>query len=180
MICCRMSALALAAIVAVCCQNSPPANAPIPDWVLYSGLFRRVCWQEDFGDRLDAAGKNSSFERSHIQKAAGLTVEEDVALKRISKDWYAAHRAYHSQRDQLIASRRANAGVGKTPDPNIAMQMYKLEVQHDAMIADHIALLKSALGARFQLLDNYVRTEIQPHMGYSVMHPVKPSGATKP
>src|ERR1700676_2267944 len=94
MICCRMSALALAAIVAVCCQNSPPANAPIPDWVLYSGLFKRVCWEENFGDHLDAAGKNSSFVRSKIQKAVGLTVEEDAALKRIAKDWDAANRAY--------------------------------------------------------------------------------------
>jgi hypothetical protein len=118
MICWRIIALALAAVIAMYCQSPPAPNASIPDWVLYSGLFKEVWLQEKFAGDEDAKGKNSSFVRSHIRKAAGLTDDEDAALKRIAKDWDAAHRAYLAQRTKLMASLRASAAGGKA-DPNI-------------------------------------------------------------
>jgi hypothetical protein len=137
--------LGFAAVLAVYCQSSPAPNDSIPDWVLYNGLFKHVWVQEKFGDELDAKGKDSTFVWSHIRNDAGLTDDEDAALKRIAKDRDAAHRAYLAQRTKLMASLRASAAGGKT-DPNVLAQLKTLEVQETAMNADHIAQLKSAMG----------------------------------
>jgi hypothetical protein len=93
-------------------RNLKPRQAtPVPDYILYDAFFYRVKWLSDLADKYSSRGKAASADyfRSMLQKKAGLTAQEDAALKAIAADWRAGDLGIvHAGRALVKAGAAAN------------------------------------------------------------------------
>ena len=133
------------------CQKpqSTPAT-PVPDYILYDAFFYRVKWLNDLADKYDSRGKAASagYFRSTLQRTAGLTAQEEAAVKAIAADWRAGDAS-------IVNTGQALARAGASAN---AAQLRALAAQRQRLVASHVSQLQAAMGAaRFQQLDSFVR-----------------------
>jgi len=133
------------------CQKPQTTQAtPIPDYIIYDAFFYRVKWLNDLADKYDSRGKAASagYFRSTLQRTAGLTAQEQAAVKAIAADWRAGDLGIVNTAQGL-----AKAGAAAN-----AAQLHALAVQRQQLVASHVSQLRAAMGsARFQQLDRFVR-----------------------
>ncbi len=135
---------------ALCQKPQPTPATPVPDYILYDAFFYRVKWLNDLADKYDSRGKAASagYFRSTLQRTAGLTVQEEAAVKAIAADWRAGDAG-------IVNTGRALAKAGASAN---AAQLHALAVQRQQLVASHVSQLRAAMGAaRFQRLDSFVR-----------------------
>jgi hypothetical protein len=133
------------------CQKPQTAQAtPIPDYIVYDAFFYRVKWLNDLADKYDSRGKAASagYFRSTLQRTAGLTAQEEAAVKAIAADWRAGDLG-------IVNTEQALAKAGATPND---LRLKALALQRQQLVASHVSQLRAAMGAaRFQQLDSFVR-----------------------
>jgi hypothetical protein len=130
--------------VPAACQTTHTAS--VTD--LYSQFFFQVVFLEDEANRLKGQGQDDSYIRSTIQRQAGLTGAQGVAVASIALDW-------QSQDAALLAAARALAATGA--NSYNSPRMLDLQNQRQAIVLDHINQLQTSLGtAVFQRLDAFV------------------------
>jgi hypothetical protein len=151
----------LLAAFTLCAQTQSPPTYSDADLMAWSGFFHWVNWYESIADRDVAQGYSDAAPRGQIQRTVGLTTLETAALKAVAVDWKA-------QWDAIMVTTRsmmANGATAASPPALLAVRN-----RRDAMIADHINQLLSALGAsHFARLSNYVH-----------LPPRGPTGVTVP
>ena len=133
------------------CQIPQTTQATkVPDYILYDAFFFRVKWLSDLADKYSSRGKPASADyiRSLLQKKAGLTVQEDAALKAIAADCRAGDLG-------IVSAWRALVQAGAAAnDP----RLQALASQRQQLVTSHVSQLQAAMGvARFQQLDSFVR-----------------------
>jgi hypothetical protein len=135
---------------ALCQKPQPTPATPVPDYILYDAFFYRVKWLNDLADKYDSRGKTASagYFRSTLQRTAGLTAQEEAAVKAIAADWRAGDAGIVNTAQGL-----AKAGAAAN-----AAQLQALAVRRQQLVASHVSQLRAAMGtARFQQLDSFVR-----------------------
>lgn len=147
----RMGAVLLLAGLCHPVSGQAPNQTKYPQGQLqtYQSFFFRFTWLDEQADRLASQGKNPTYARSLIRKQAGLTLQEEAALRNIAADWKVQNSGIASAARALMV---AGARVG-TSQPLMALRN-----QRDQMVADHIDRLVAALGsARFSILDAFAQ-----------------------
>jgi len=133
------------------CQKLQTTQATkVPDYVLYDAFFFRVKWLSDLADKYSSRGKPASADyiRSLLQKKAGLTAQEDAALKSIAADCRAGDLS-------IVGVGRALVKAGAAAND---ARLQALGSQRQQLVASHVSQLQAAMGpARFQKLDSFVR-----------------------
>ena len=129
-------------------QTTPPTK--VPDYILYHEFFFRVKWLSDLADKYSSRGKPASADyfRSLLQKKAGLTAQEDAALKSIAADCRAGDLG-------IVGAGRALVKAGAAAnDPRLPA----LGSQRQQWVTNHVSQIRDAMGpARFPQLDSFVR-----------------------
>ena len=133
------------------CQKPQTTQAtPIPDYIIYDAFFYRVKWLNDLADKYDSRGKAASagYFRSTLQRTAGLTAQEQAAVKAIAADWRAGDLG-------IVNTGQALAKAGASAN---SARLHALAVQRQQWVTAHVGQLKAVMGpARFQQLDRFVR-----------------------
>ena len=133
------------------CQKPQTTQATkVPDYVLYDAFFFRVKWLNDLADKYSSRGKPASADyfRSLLQKKAGLTAQEDAALKSIAADCRAGDLS-------IVGAGRALVKAGAAAND---LRLQALGSQRQQLVASHVSQLQTAMGlARFRQLDSFVR-----------------------
>jgi hypothetical protein len=135
---------------ALCQQQQPTQATPVPDHAIYGAFLHRVKWLNDLADKYDSRGKAASavYFRSTLQRTAGLTAQEEAAVKAIAADWRAGDLS-------IVNAGQALVKAGATAN---SARLTALLKQRQQLVATHIGQLQSAMGAaRFQMLDGFVR-----------------------
>lgn len=140
-------------------SNATVTPKPAPDDVLWRSFFHNVVSMENFGDKLDADGHDSKYTRDKIAKDIGLNSAEEATLKRAAKDWTSKEAAFYKQWDAIMRSTDSIASKKQ--------QYAAMKTQFETDEANEIAQLKTALGDRFALVQNYVHTVTAQHVSYA-------------
>jgi len=135
---------------------------PAPGFIAYQALFVKVSWLEKQAEQWDATlgtgNSSSTWIRSLIPAAAGLTDADYAALAAIALDYSQQKAAYLNARNAIMAE--VNAAGGKAT-PAQGAQLSSLFQQYIAMINDHIAQISAKLDpGGVQSLANYVHTTV--------------------
>ena len=149
----RLLATALLAglgLPALCQQPQPKQITSVPDYILYDAFFYRVKWLDDLANKYSSQGRTAMTNqvRSIVRTKAGMTAQEDAALKAIAADWRARDAG-------IVTAGRALVKSGATAkDP----RLQALALQRQQLVASHVSQLQASMGsARFQKLDAFVR-----------------------
>ena len=133
------------------CQKPQTTQAiKVPDYILYDAFFFRVKWLSDLADKYSSQGKVASADhfRFLLQKQAGLTAQEDAALKAIAADWRAGDLG-------IVSTGQALVKAGATAND---ARLQALAVQRQQWVTAHVSQIQAAMGpARFRQLDIFVR-----------------------
>ena len=137
---------------------------PVPDDVLYWAVSLRIAGTKTFADHLAAEGKKDGPARATVKKEIGLTDAEYAAVEAIAADFLAANQQRLDIRTGIFKGLN-----GQPPTPAQLGQLKASEAQYQATAAQQIGKLHAALGPRFSVLDNWARSAVLPHVGYSPM-----------
>jgi hypothetical protein len=139
----------------------------VPDALLYATLFKFVVQDQQFADSLAAAKKDDKPMRVKRQYDIGLTDAEFAQLKSIATTYDAQDKGFMAARTQLNSQIKAS---GQAPTTAQIAQGQALQTQIDSQRQSNLDQLKAALGPKsFKMVDDYVRKEVVPHVGYTQM-----------
>jgi hypothetical protein len=137
-------------IPALCQKPQPTPATPVPDYILYDAFFYRVKWLGDLADKYTSRGKPASANhfRSLLRKQAGLTAQEDAALKAVVAGWRTGDVG-------IVTAGQALVKAGAVAND---ARLQALANQRQQLVANHVSQLQAAMkSARFQRLDSFVR-----------------------
>jgi hypothetical protein len=150
---------------------------------LYHALFKQVAIFQQMANALQAKGKNNSGALHEVKRRVGLTDAEEAALNTIAATSIAAFEAGEKSANAIV-TQFVNQNAKGTPMPTALQQQYQAQKGQDLQaVLSAVQQLQTAFGqARFQILDNYVRTSVAkgvnttpPELKYG-----KPSGLQAP
>lgn len=147
-------------------QQVPPAWGAVPPEVfvtsqLYRALFKQVTMLQQMAMRLSTQGKDNKGPLHEVKRQAGLTDAEEATLTTIATTSNAAFEAGEKNASALVAQFMKENAQG-TPMPVALHQQVEGQKAQDLQsILNGVQELQAAFGqARFQKLDNYVRTVV--------------------
>jgi len=153
--------------------------------ILYTQVFKHVVFLDYQADQVDQKGEDGNKLRNYYQMRVGLTPTEAALLKSTAHDAVTAVRAIEQQINTEVVIFRQQFSHGRpsnTPLPQVPPELLALQTAKNNAILSHVAALQTGLGAaRFQLLDDYVRAAIAPHITVTnVKIPAAPPVGTLP
>ena len=142
------------------------SNPTLSDDDLYASAFRRVLGLEDFGNRLDALGFDSTYIRSLIPQAAGLTPSQYALVKSNAQTYVGNLAPVYSSRKQIVAGMVASGRTPLTANAADIANWSAAVAAGNGLAAAQRAHLQSDLGAAYSAFDSYVRTSIAPQVTF--------------
>jgi hypothetical protein len=128
---------------------------------LYHALFKQVVVFQQMASALQSKGKNSSGALHEIKRQAGLTDPEEATLTATATTCITAFEAGEKSANAIVTQFMSQNPKG-TQMPAALKQQYQAQKGQDLQsILNSVQQLQTSFGhARFQNLDNYVRTTI--------------------